>query len=348
MKGQEGYVGELKELFTDNPFNPKKDTVNKKYELLKKASEHFYEVCEPYRELWKKVGYSPSDLNLPEDLDLLVFFTTEDFKRYKDVVEEVFQTEPEKAPKGFKDYEVFYKERTPEGILVRAGKRNPFPEEILCVPKEELDKEYPMVTSSATSGNPSIEYLTPIEKEAIYKAYLSAEKMCTSNKEVDKIIIFGPSSEDTPTSQSAIGRKACRELEKTKGKNSHYLLSECRFDFTLVPKRAEKLTDAAYKNEESVCFAFSTQLLYEFLKKMKEKGKEWNFGDNGYIAVGGGGWEGKKGRIITDAIQPKEFVEAIEDVLGIPPENIHDIYGISEPVPFACYADWSEKEEAFI
>jgi len=227
-------------------------------------------------------------------------------------------------------------------------RKNSFPEDILCIPKELLDKKYPIVTSSATSGNPSIEYNTPEEVNAIYLAYLNAEKKCTNNKKVDKMIIFGPSPEDTPTSQSAIGREACKEVEKTKGNNTYYLLSMCKYNLNIMPKIAKKLVDETYKNKESVCFSFSTQLLYQFLKEMKKKGKKWNFGDNGYVAVGGGGWDGKKGRITTSSIEPKEFVGDIESILGIPKKNIHDIYGISEPVPFACFADWSEKYEGFI
>ena len=344
-KEHEKYGEKIRELFEEDQYNPSKKIINKKYELLKEAIEHFYNICKPFRDLW---NHKPSNLNLPADLEIIPFFSTEDFKRYKDVREEIFPKEPEKSPPGFENYEIFFKQNVANGVLVRAGKKNSFPEDILCVPKELLDKKYPMVTSSATSGNPSIEYNTPEEIKAIYLAYLNAEKKCTHNKKVDKMIVLGPSPEDTPTSQSAIGREVCKELEKTKGNNTYYVLSMCKYNLNIMPKIAKKLVDEAYKNDESVCFAFSMQLLYQFLKEMKKEGKKWNFCDNGYIAVGGGGWDGKKGRIMTNSIEPKEFVENIENILGIPKKNIHDIYGISEPVPFACFADWSEKYEAFV
>jgi len=339
------YEEKIEKLFEGDQYNPPKKIINKKYELLKEAVEHFYNICKPFRELW---NIKPFELNFPADLQILPFFSTEDFKRYKDVREEILPEEPKKAPRGFENYEIFFKQKVASGVLIRAGRKNSFPEDILCVPKKLLDKKYPMVTSSATSGNPSIEYNTSKEVKAIYLAYLNAEKKCTHNKKVDKMVVFGPSPEDTPTSQSAIGREACKELEKTRGNKTYYVLSMCQYNLNVMPKIVKKLVDEAYKNEESVCFAFSTQLLYQFLKEMKKEGKKWNFGDIGCVAVGGGGWDGKKGRIITNSIEPKEFVENVESILGIPKKNIHDIYGVSEPVPFACFADWSEKYEAFV
>lgn len=344
---ERNYQTELGKLFEGDPFNPSKETIDKKNILLKKAAQHFYKNSKPYRDLWTERGYSPDELKLPNNLDLFPFFSTEEFKRYRDVVQELFSEEPEEAPDGFENYEIFHKEKKPEGVLIKAGKKNPFPENILQVSKDELDNDYPMVTSSATTGNPSIEYLTPLEKEMVRKAYSVVINRSTNGKKVDRALLFGPSPEDTPTAQSAIGREECK-IDKGNGENTYFLLSECNFDLNTIPERAKELTDEAYKNDESVSFSFSTQLFYEFLKKMKKENHNWNFGNKGYVPVGGGGWNGKKGKLITDAVDPKEFVEATEEVLGIPKTNINDIYGVSEPVPFACYSDWSDKKEAFV
>ena len=66
------------------------------------------------------------------------------------------------------------------------------------------------------------------------------------------------------------------------------------------------------------------------------------------IQLGGGGWNGIKGRIkLEHKINKVEFIERMSNFFNIPYDNITDNYGATE-VPIACGGHWSKKYEDFL
>ena len=95
--------------------------------------------------------------------------------------------------------------------------------------------------------------------------------------------------------------------------------------------------------------ANSVPLMYQnFTDYKKKRPQGFDMPDTFRIQLGGGGWNGIKGRVRLDySINKVEFVETLADFFNIEPENFSDNYGATE-IPFACGAHWSKKHEDFL
>ncbi|MFW9946823.1 MAG: hypothetical protein ACFFDX_08345 [Candidatus Odinarchaeota archaeon] len=114
-----------------------------------------------------------------------------------------------------------------------------------------------------------------------------------------------------------------------------------------------KLMEKSLKEVESkkipALIANSAPLMYQNFKDYYKKHKQgFSMPETFRVQLGGGGWDGIKGRVkLGYKINKAEFMETISDFFNIPFDNIADNYGATE-VPIACGGHWSKKYEDFI
>jgi phenylacetate-coenzyme A ligase PaaK-like adenylate-forming protein len=76
---------------------------------------------------------------------------------------------------------------------------------------------------------------------------------------------------------------------------------------------------------EEMAFVGAPFLLYSTIQKLKEQGRTFDLGDRGAVLTGGG-WKLHEHKRIPE----EEFRNGVQDVLGIRPENVIDLYGMVE------------------
>ncbi|KAA0014995.1 MAG: hypothetical protein FE041_01115 [Thermoplasmata archaeon] len=80
-----------------------------------------------------------------------------------------------------------------------------------------------------------------------------------------------------------------------------------------------------YKEGNKVGMVGAPFILYFVMEELERNGESFDFGERGAVGTGGG-W-----KIYEDKRLPvKEFREKVEKLLGIPPENCLDLYGMVE------------------
>jgi hypothetical protein len=80
-----------------------------------------------------------------------------------------------------------------------------------------------------------------------------------------------------------------------------------------------------YKNKNKISFLGAPFILYFVMEELERNGESFDFGENGAV-ITGGGWKIFEGQ----RIPVEEFRKKVERVLGIPPENCLDLYGMVE------------------
>ncbi|MFX1360563.1 MAG: hypothetical protein ACFE8T_09510 [Promethearchaeota archaeon] len=95
--------------------------------------------------------------------------------------------------------------------------------------------------------------------------------------------------------------------------------------------------------------ANSAPLMFQNFKDYYKKHKQgFSMPETFRVQLGGGGWDGIKGRVkLGYKINKAEFMETISDFFNIPYDNIVDNYGATE-IPIACGGHWSKKYEDFL
>jgi phenylacetate-coenzyme A ligase PaaK-like adenylate-forming protein len=83
--------------------------------------------------------------------------------------------------------------------------------------------------------------------------------------------------------------------------------------------------DKVDKKKEQIGFVGSPYLLHCVIKKLKEDGRGFDFHERGAVLTGGG-WKVHENERIPEA----QFRKDLEDVLGITPERVIDLYGMVE------------------
>jgi hypothetical protein len=83
--------------------------------------------------------------------------------------------------------------------------------------------------------------------------------------------------------------------------------------------------DKKDRAKEQIGFVGSPYLLSLVLRKLREEGRSYDFRERGAVLTGGG-WKVHE----NERIPEKDFRKELEDVLGITPERVIDLYGMVE------------------
>ena len=77
-----------------------------------------------------------------------------------------------------------------------------------------------------------------------------------------------------------------------------------------------------HKGETIFLFGFTFMIWQHFYKKLKESGYKPDLSKG--VLIHGGGWK----KLVAESVSTAQFKQCLNDVCGIPVENVHDYYGI--------------------
>ena len=222
--------------------------------------------------------------------------------------------------------------------------------------------------SSSTSGDPSLVGRHAKDIEVFKNNYKKVFEEYSKMRSIKRLILFAPSLEfmnKMPGTWSGKrGFLFYRDITDIwKNYDINYLL---KFKFWKVilylishfrakafieinGKLMEKSLKEVERQQIPALVANSVPLMYQnFTDYYKKHKKGFNMPETFRIQLGGGGWNGIKGRIkLGYKINKVEFMERMSDFFNIPYDNITDNYGATE-VPIACGGHWSKKYEDFL
>lgn len=292
------------------------------------------------------------------DLRIEVEATSNDCKLYKKISEEK-EYDFDQTIKGSNLDEVPY---VNWNYFKESNKRFP---ELLRIPYNKLSY---WTISSSTSGDPSLVGRNVEDIEVFKNNYRKVFEEYSKMRSVKRLILFAPSLEFMNKMPGTwLGKRGFlfyRDIADIwKNYEIDYLLKfkVWKFFLYLISHfRAKafieingKLMVKSLKEVEHqqipTLIANSVPLMYQnFVDYYKKHKKGFNMPKTFRIQLGGGGWNGIKGRIKLEHIINKvDFMEKMSDFFNIPYDNITDNYGATE-VPIACGGHWSKNYEDFL
>lgn len=292
------------------------------------------------------------------DLRIEVEATSNDCKLYKKISEEK-EYDFDQTIKGSNLDEVPY---VNWNYFKESNKRF---QELLRIPYNKLSY---WTISSSTSGDPSLVGRNVEDIEVFKNNYRKVFEEYSKMRSVKRLILFAPSLEFMNKMPGTwLGKRGFlfyRDIADIwKNYEIDYLLKfkVWKFFLYLISHfRAKafieingKLMVKSLKEVEHqqipTLIANSVPLMYQnFVDYYKKHKKGFNMPKTFRIQLGGGGWNGIKGRIKLEHIINKvDFMEKMSDFFNIPYDNITDNYGATE-VPIACGGHWSKNYEDFL
>lgn len=244
------------------------------------------------------------------------------------------------------------------------GSNNKF-HELLRIPYSELSY---WTISSSTSGDPSLVGRDAEDINIFKSNYKKVFEEYSKMRSINRLILFAPSlkfmNKMPGTWMEKRGFLFYRDitdiwedydidylLEFKFLKFFLYLISHFRAKAFIEingKKMVNSLKEVECKQIPTLV-ANSAPLMYQnFTDYYKKHKKGFNMPETFRIQLGGGGWDGIKGRVnLGYKINKPEFMERISDFFNIPYDNITDNFGATE-VPIACGGHWSKKYEDFL
>lgn len=238
-------------------------------------------------------------------------------------------------------------------------------QELLRIPYNELSY---WTISSSTSGDPSLVGRNAEDIEIFKNNYKKVFEEYSKMSSVERLILFAPSLKFMNKMPGTwLGKRGFlfyRDIvDIWKNYDIDFLLKFKLWKAILYlithfkPKAFieinGKLMEKSLKEVEDkqipALIANSVPLMYQnFVDYYKKHKKGFNMPETFRIQLGGGGWNGVKGRVkLENQINKAEFMEWMSDFFNIPYDNITDNYGATE-VPIACGGHWSKKYEDFL
>jgi len=254
-----------------------------------------FEKCALYRNLCKQKNFDPRrDLKNLEDLKNIPYLTTANFKG-------------------------------------KSGR----PKELLCVPEDQI---HFWSLSSGTSGDPSMVGRDWTNIKRTYKAYKCVLEFLNIDK-AEYVIFFTPPirhhtwDEKGPIQESAFTYFQELIMDHIPLENRLYAFKVIEVPGGTPPRKlevdGEKLFGLLNKlsgQNKRIWLGGSVPLCFKTLTEYYNKtGKTFKLGGNCYLAVGGG-WKTFSG----EAVNPEIFWKNMSEILGIPQENVRDVYTFSE------------------
>ncbi|MFX1313997.1 MAG: hypothetical protein ACFFHD_15505 [Promethearchaeota archaeon] len=237
--------------------------------------------------------------------------------------------------------------------------------ELLRIPYNKLSY---WTISSSTSGDPSIVGRQANDIEIFKNNYKKVFEEYSKMSSIKRLILFAPSLKFMNRMPGTwLGKRGFlfyRDITDIwKNYDIDYLLKFklgkaifhiiTHFRAKAFIEIDDKLMVKSLKEIEShqtpALVANSVPLMYKnFMDYYKKYKKGFIMPETFRIQLGGGGWNGIKGRVkLEHNINKLEFMERISSFFNIPFDNITDNYGATE-VPIACGGHWSKKYEDFL
>jgi len=196
---------------------------------------------------------------------------------------------------------------------------------LLSVPEKEIVQ---VVTSSGTGGRKSANYLDEITltrvKQVIWNIYQSFKM--ADRKETANYLCFTYDPEHAKELGTAFSDQLLTGLTKVKQSFFALQFDPGQNDFYLDKEGVLNALKEFSRSSLPLRILGFPSFLYQVLGEIYQKqGKPFNFGKRSFI-ITGGGWKTLADREIPKA----EFREKIAFWLGIPKENVRDLYGLVE------------------
>lgn len=188
--------------------------------------------------------------------------------------------------------------------------------ELRSVPKEDVVKT---MTSSGTTGQQKSKIFLDRSTSANQtKCLTKIVSAFLGNKRVPMLIL---DTSAVVTDRRMFSARGAGILGFSMfGSKRCYALNE---EMELDVKGMKTFLDA-HKGETIFMFGFTFMIWQHFYKKLKESGYHPDL-SNG-VLIHGGGWK----KLVNEQVSPAEFKQSLNDVCGIPVENVHDYYGMVE------------------
>ncbi|MBY9007420.1 MAG: hypothetical protein KGD63_11750 [Candidatus Lokiarchaeota archaeon] len=282
-----------KELLYDND---QSKVEKERFNAILETARHQFEKCNFYRKFCRQKNFNPQeDIKSLEDIDKIPYLTTANFKR-------------------------------------KSGR----PKDLLCVPENEI---LAWTMSSGTSGDPSLVGRDKTNLDRFFKMFEFVLGEICSLKDYNWSLFFQPKPQ-----------KVLARDEKVAHPQNHmgYIFNvanklpmEKRYYALKFADEESRKKGKLFEFDEQTTFGFlkanpaekgigwiggAIPLIYGTLKGYFEKtGQGFNVGEN-TVFVSGGGWKSFSG----EAVSPVQFREDMTKILGIPQQQILDVYSFTE------------------
>ncbi|MFX0042379.1 MAG: hypothetical protein ACFE8L_05670 [Candidatus Hodarchaeota archaeon] len=238
-------------------------------------------------------------------------------------------------------------------------------QDLLRIPYNKLSY---WTISSSTSGDPSLVGRDAGDIDVFKSNYRKVFEGYSKMASIKRLILFAPSIEFmNKMPGSWLGKRGFlfyRDiadiwqnyeinflLEFKVWKVLLYLITHFKFKafIEINGKLMVKSLKEVEQQKTPTLIANSVPLMYQnFVDYYKKNKKGFNMPETFRIQLGGGGWNGIKGRVkLEHKINKADFMEKMSRLFNIPYDNITDNYGATE-VPIACGGHWSKKYEDFL
>ncbi|MFX1321693.1 MAG: hypothetical protein ACFFAQ_08615 [Promethearchaeota archaeon] len=238
-------------------------------------------------------------------------------------------------------------------------------QELLRIPYNKLSY---WTISSSTSGDPSLVGRGAEDIEVFKNNYRKVFEEYSRMRSVERLILFAPSLEFMNKMPGTwLGKRGFlfyRDITDIwKHYEINYLLKfkvwkvlfylithfKAKAFIEINGKLMVKSLKEVEHQQIPTLIANSVPLIYQnFVDYHKKHKKGFNMPKTFRIQLGGGGWNGIKGRVkLEHKIDKVDFMEKISSFFNIPYDNITDNYGATE-VPIACGGHWSKNYEDFL
>lgn len=198
--------------------------------------------------------------------------------------------------------------------------------ELISVPEEKVKLE---LTSSGTGGQKSRIVLDKLSLDRILKivrAVYGALGMVDDKNEVN-YICFTYDPKVAKNLGSAFSDKALTGLAPAREIYYAIQFDRAKNDFFLNEDGVKKqLVKYSRDKKRPVRILGFPAFIYKILTELKEEtGASFNFGPRSFVMTGGG-WKGQADK----EIEKSRFKREVGEILGMPPENVRDLFGMVE------------------
>lgn len=188
--------------------------------------------------------------------------------------------------------------------------------ELRSVPKEEIAK---IMTSSGTTGQQKSQIF--VDRKTASSQTKALTKIVSAFIGTHRVPMLILDTSEVIKNRNMFSARGAGILGFSMfGSKRMYALDE---NMELNVERMKTFLEE-HRNETIFMFGFTFMIWQHFYKKLLESGYNPDLSKG--ILIHGGGWK----KLVNEQVLPSKYKQALSDVCGIKPENIHDYYGMVE------------------